>query len=101
MPIFNFICKNQFDIHNGEYYQFEEIQFKNEIVLCPICKSETEKIFSPPSSIKFIGSGWTEKSRNINYDTTSGIKEQVQELKKQKDNYTTEELFNPKGNTPI
>ncbi len=98
MPIFNYICKNKYNIHNGEFYTFEELVFSNtKEILCPICHSETEKIFSPTSNIV---SG-EKPSTNKNYDTTSAIREHIKDLKEQKNNYKTEELFNPTGKTPI
>ncbi len=104
MAIFNFQCKDQFDIHKEELYIFEEILFSKDdenSIKCPICKSDSIKIFSPPKSIKFNGSGWTEKSRNRNYDSTQGLRDQIQEIKKQKENLTTEQLFNPNGDKKI
>jgi hypothetical protein len=104
MAIFNFQCKDNFDIHKEELYIFEDIIFSTEnidSIKCPICKSDTIKIFSPPKHIQFNGKGWTEKSKNRNYDSTQGIRDQIDELKKEKSNMTTEQLFNPNGDKNI
>ncbi len=98
MPLFNFVCKDQYNIHKGEFYIFEELVISTNVeILCPICRSEVERIFSPTSNI--ISS---EKSHtNKRYDTTSSIRDHIKDLKEKKKNYTTEELYNPTGKTPI
>ena len=96
MPMYKFRCTN-LEKPDCKFEFFGLIFNKKEIedLICPECKGKPViQIFAGIGAIVFKGQGWTPRNPNDkNYDTTSGIRDQVKELKGQIKDHTTESLY--------
>lgn len=88
MPTFNYKCKNC-------EFEKSELVFKyDDVVKCDKCENDMERLFSPSSSIKFGGGGWTPKS---NRDSTGNLRDQTAMTKQDLKDIANKDLYK---NTP-
>ena len=87
-PRFDFKCVN-----TECNYKFTELIFNSkeeEILECPKCKSKVSKLFSPPTTIRFRGNGWTP---NLSRDSTGNLQEETIITKETLKNLKSSEVY--------
>jgi len=91
MPLYTYKCEcgEEYDEFFTTMKEAEELESG---LKCPKCGSLLkERLMGMPRTI-FKGSGWTQRT-DRNYDTTSSIKEHTEEVKKQRDSWTSKDLY--------
>lgn len=99
MPTYRFKCVNPEKPEcQTEFYDLIFNKKEIEELICPECKGKpVVQVFVGTANIVFKGPGWTPRNPNDkNYDSTSGVRDQIKELKKQAGEYTSEDLYGTK-----
>jgi len=88
MPRFDFQCIN---IEcNNKFVELISTSKEEEKLVCPKCNSKVEKLFSPPTTIRFRGEGWTP---NLSRDSTGNLQEETVIAKEGLNNLTSKDVY--------
>jgi len=90
MPLYAYQCEcgEQYEEFFTTVKEAEELE-KN--LKCPKCSSQTKDRLLGNVRPIFKGGGWTPRGKD--YDSTSSLKDHAKDIKKEKDSWTSKDLY--------
>lgn len=94
MPLYSYICSNCSHEWEELWSTFQEAEQLEPNLLCPKCQESGVKRKLGMPIVKFKGGGWTPNGGgNRNYNSTSSLREQAQNIESEAKKLKSEDLY--------